>query len=80
MAVAKTMQPAPVKPHLMETIDVQPNNRVAAKFLYKKINLFPTPHMPRHIQFLHSVCRPGNREKLRYSQAELDLAIKSALA
>ena len=32
------------------------------------------------IQFLHSVCRPGNREKLRYSQAELGPAIKSAVA
>ena len=41
MAVAKTMQPAPVKPHLMETIDVQPNNRVAAKFLYKKNEPLP---------------------------------------
>ena len=32
------------------------------------------------LQFLHSVCRPGNREKLRYSQAELSPAIKSAEA
>ena len=32
------------------------------------------------LQFLHSVCRPGNREKLRYSQAELGPAIKSAVA
>ena len=33
-----------------------------------------------YVQFLHSVCRPGNREKLRYSQAELGPAIKSAVA
>ena len=33
-----------------------------------------------NVQFLHSVCRPGNREKLRYSQAELGPAIKSAVA
>ena len=32
------------------------------------------------VQFLHSVCRPGKREKLRYSQAELGPAIKSAVA
>ena len=31
-------------------------------------------------QFLHSVCRPGNREKLRYSQAQPGPAIKSAVA
>ena len=33
-----------------------------------------------YIQYSHFVCRPGYRDKLRYSQAELGQAIKSAVA
>ena len=39
-----------------------------------------TANRQSEVQYSHSGCPTGNREKLRYSQAELGQAIKSAVA